>query len=128
MSFPEGEFIIRNRASGRVLDVAYMSTEAGGQIIAYEFKGDEDNTNQRWKLDGDHLINIHSGLALTFNDISDETLSTQEEANGNEGQRFAYHDGIISLIDNPDFIVGEWNGDVKLVHRDDYDDARRWDF
>ncbi|KAJ4145840.1 hypothetical protein LMH87_004672 [Akanthomyces muscarius] len=128
MSFPEGEFTIRNRASGRVLDVAYMSTEAGGSIIAWEFKGDDDNTNQRWKLDDGHLINIHSGLALSFNDISHEAGATQEDANGGEGQLFEYNDGIISLASNGDFVVGEWDGDVKLVNRDDYDDARRWDF
>ncbi|ATY66967.1 Ricin B-related lectin [Cordyceps militaris CM01] len=128
MTFPEGEFPIRNRASGRVLDVQYASTDSGTSVIAWEFKGDEDSSNQRWRFEDNHLINVNSGLALTFNCLDPESLATQEERNGSEGQRFEYEDGTIRLADRDDLVVGEWEGDVKIVVRDENDNARRWDF
>ncbi|KAM3516091.1 hypothetical protein MY11210_000373 [Beauveria gryllotalpidicola] len=128
MTFPEGDFVIRNRASNRVLDAAYMSTETGSAIIVYDYKGDEDNSNQLWRFENGQLINRYSGYALTFNDLTPESTPTQEEPNGGEGQRFEYYDGVISLADNRDLVVGAWDSDVKIVYRDDGDDARRWDF
>ncbi|TQV92204.1 Ricin B-related lectin [Cordyceps javanica] len=128
MTFPDGEFLIRNRASGRCLDVAYMSTEAGGSVIAWEAKSDdEDASNQRWRFEDGQLINCHSGLALCFNQIEGESGATQEERNGSDGQIFEYSDGIIRLASHPEFVVGEWEGDVKIAHDDESDPARRWE-
>ncbi|KAM3525709.1 hypothetical protein MY4038_007174 [Beauveria bassiana] len=128
MSFPDGEFILRNRASGRVMDAAYMSTDPGSAVIVYDYKGDDDNSNQLWRFENGHLINKYSGYALTFNDLTPESTATQEDANGGEGQRFEYHDGYICLADYHDLVIGAWDSDVKIVNRDDGDDARRWDF
>ncbi|KAM3558523.1 hypothetical protein ARSEF4850_004560 [Beauveria asiatica] len=127
MSFPDGDFILRNRASGRVLDAANMSTDPGSAVIVYDRKDDDDNTNQLWRFENCQLINRYSGLAITFNDLASESTATQEEPNGGEGQRFDYDGGYICLADNRDMCIGAWDSDVKLVHRDDYDNARLWD-
>ncbi|KAM3552889.1 hypothetical protein MY1884_006966 [Beauveria asiatica] len=95
MSFPGGEFIIRNRASQRVLDDANMSTQPGNSIIAYDYRQDADN--QRWFFEDGHLYNVHSNLLLTFNDLTPESTPTQEVDNGGDDQRFEYNDDIISL-------------------------------
>ncbi|KAM3440028.1 hypothetical protein NHJ13734_003463 [Beauveria thailandica] len=126
MSFPDGEFIIRNRASQRVLDDANMSTQPGNSIIAYDYRQDADN--QRWFFEDGHLYNVNSNLLLTFNDLTPESTPTQEVDNGGDGQRFEYNDGIISLANNSDLVVGAWDADVKIVTPDVFDPARRWDF
>ncbi|OAA45318.1 Ricin B-related lectin [Beauveria brongniartii RCEF 3172] len=128
MTFPDGEFILRNRASGRVMDAAYMSADPGSAVIVYDYKGDDDNSNQLWRFENGQLINKYSGLAITFNDLTPESTATQEEPHGGEGQRFDYDEGYICLADNRDMVVGAWDSDVKIVYRDDGDDARRWDF
>ncbi|OAA71642.1 Ricin B-related lectin [Cordyceps fumosorosea ARSEF 2679] len=128
MSFPEGDFVLKNRAHCPVgLDVEASSTEDGARVLGWELRG-EDNDNQRWRYQDGQLINVNSGKALTFTDLTPESLATQEEPTGAEGQRFQWIDGLIVLADNHDLCVGEWDGDVKIVPRDDNDDARRWDF
>lgn len=127
--FPDGEFVLRNRASGRVADVAYNSTEAGGTVITYDLKTDEDNSNQRWRFEDGQLINVNSGLALTFNDIAEWAGVTQEHPEGSGTQRFYGEDGIIWLADDGDraYAVADVDGNIQLAPRNDDDENQRWD-
>ncbi|MGA0846253.1 MAG: RICIN domain-containing protein, partial [Luteolibacter sp.] len=61
-----GTYRLVNQLSGRVLDVAESSTDAGSGLIQFDWTG---NNNQRWKLqeleNGCYQISaIHSGLSL----------------------------------------------------------------
>ncbi|KAM3549832.1 hypothetical protein ARSEF4850_008639 [Beauveria asiatica] len=126
MSFPGGQFIVRNRANHRVLDDSDRSTRPGTSIIDYDFN---NHDNQRWTFKNGRLYNVHSNLILTFKDLRPESLATQEQYNDHyEGQKFQYKDGIISVVGHDDRVVGAWDRDVKIVRPGPHDNARRWDF
>ncbi|KAK8142818.1 hypothetical protein G3M48_008196 [Beauveria asiatica] len=125
MSFPNGEFIIRNRENQRVLDDKDMSPDAGNPIIDYNYKP-ANNSNQRWTCRDNRLVNVHSNLYLTFKNLEPESTATQEGYRG-EGQQFKYKEGIISLMNDDNRVVGAWDYDVKIVKPDPHDKARRWD-
>lgn len=64
----DGEYIITNKNTGKSLDVANNSKQAGDSIITYKTSGDN---NQRWIFeknpDGTYLIkSVHSSLYLTI--------------------------------------------------------------
>lgn len=126
MPFPDGQFIIRNRENHRVLDDKDSSPDAGAPIIDYNYNLSPDNSNQRWTFRDGRLINVHSNLYLSFKKLEPETTATQEGYQG-EGQQFQYNEGIISLVNHNDRVVGAWDYDVKIVKPDPYDNARRWD-
>ncbi|KAM3510182.1 hypothetical protein MY11210_006011 [Beauveria gryllotalpidicola] len=126
MAFPDGKFIIRNRENQRVLDDKDMSPDAGNPIVDYKYKSSGDNSNQHWTCRDGRLVNVYSNLYLTFRNLEPESTATQEGYMG-EGQQFKYNQGIISVVNHDDRVVGAWDYDVKIVKPDPYDKARRWD-
>ncbi|KAM0668653.1 hypothetical protein ACQRIT_007481 [Beauveria bassiana] len=127
MSFPDGQFIIRNRENGRVLDDKDSSPDAGNPIIDFNYKP-TNNDNQRWTCQDRRLVNVRSNLYLTFKNLQPESTATQEGYCG-DGQQFQYdpNHGTISLVNHNDRVVGAWDQDVKIVTPDPGDPARRWD-
>lgn len=95
-----GKYLLKNRKSGKYMDVANFSTQNGGNILQWNYTG---NTNQQFEFshigDGVYVIrSVHSGKAL---DVS--AISTNNGANivqwdyvGGGNQKFiAYNnDGI----------------------------------
>ncbi|MEV0447497.1 RICIN domain-containing protein [Streptomyces sp. NPDC050600] len=61
--FPTGEFIIRNVFSEKVLDVADRSTEPGHEVVVFDRKRN-DHDSQLWRYEDGYLINKNSGLVL----------------------------------------------------------------
>jgi hypothetical protein len=56
-----GEVAVRNRATGRVLDVSGGSHEDGANVQQYGWNG---SLAQRWRIEGSRLVNAGSGKCL----------------------------------------------------------------
>jgi Ricin-type beta-trefoil lectin domain-like len=63
VNFPDGYFIIRNAASGKVLDVKDGSTADGAPVILAD-KKPASNDSQLWKYEDGFIVNKKSGLCL----------------------------------------------------------------
>ncbi|KAJ3497752.1 hypothetical protein NLG97_g1662 [Lecanicillium saksenae] len=127
--FPEGEFAIRNRATGAVFDVMYESTEADTEIKTWEAKGEDSNANQRFRFEGGLLINLNSGLSVTFNHTGQGAMPTQVPGENADTQIFEYDDGVLSLAqdENKELVVGQIDDLIQLVPADGDDESQRWD-
>ena len=59
-----GEVAVRNRATGKVLDVSGAGRDDGANVQQYSWTG---GANQRWRVDGSRpfrLVNVNSGKCL----------------------------------------------------------------
>lgn len=128
--FPEGEFAIKNRATGAVFDVMYESTEPDAEIKTWEAKGEDGNGNQRFRFEGGLLINVNSGLAVTFEHEGQGAMPTQQPGENSETQVFEYDDGVLTLAQDEDknLVVGQIDDLLQLVPADGDDESQRWDF
>lgn len=128
--FPEGEFAIRNRATGAVFDVMWESTDADAEIKTWEAKGEDGNANQRFRFEDGLLVNVNSGLAVTFNHPGQGAMPTQQHGERSETQVFEYNDdGVLSLAADEEkyLVVGQIDDLLQLVPANGDDESQKWD-
>ncbi|MBL8519454.1 MAG: RICIN domain-containing protein [Betaproteobacteria bacterium] len=87
-----GEVAVRNRATGKVLDVSGASRDDGANVAQYTWSG---GANQRWRVDGGRafrLVSVHSGKCLDVEKGSRDSGANilQWSCHGQQNQQWTF--------------------------------------